>query len=183
MFSPNTVVFTSLQIARNKGLTPKRKKEQRNPRVKHKKKYEKAKRRRTGQIRPVVTEEGVYGGRGEWHQEYSQQEHQAQVTLPSDSFVTILYNILTQIMYISHLQYYNDRTVSECSPLFNVIDTLTVIVTRIHTFPNICTSIYKYHTYEYTCMNTHTYVHSDIVYLHGMVYITYAASVSCLNLA
>jgi U3 small nucleolar RNA-associated protein 3 len=50
------------EIARNKGLTPKRKKEQRNPRVKHKLKYEKAKRRRKGQVLPVAVDKGVYGG-------------------------------------------------------------------------------------------------------------------------
>ena len=40
---------------------PNRKKEQRNPRVKHRKKYEKAKSRRKGQVLPVVTEH-VYAG-------------------------------------------------------------------------------------------------------------------------
>lgn len=37
-------------ISKNKGLTPKRKKEQRNPRVKHREKYRKAKIRRKGQV-------------------------------------------------------------------------------------------------------------------------------------
>ena len=41
-------------MAKNKGLTPKRKKEYRNPRVKHRLKYRKAKIRRKGQV-------GVYG--------------------------------------------------------------------------------------------------------------------------
>lgn len=40
-------------IAKNKGLTPRRKKEQRNPRVKHREKYRKAKIRRKGQV--VIT--------------------------------------------------------------------------------------------------------------------------------
>lgn len=39
------------QIAKNKGLTPHRKKEQRNPRVKHRNKYRKAKIRRKGAVR------------------------------------------------------------------------------------------------------------------------------------
>lgn len=38
------------QIAKNKGLTPRRKKEQRNPRVKHRNKFRKAKIRRKGQV-------------------------------------------------------------------------------------------------------------------------------------
>lgn len=40
----------SYQIAKNKGLTPHRKKEQRNPRVKHRNKYRKAKIRRKGAV-------------------------------------------------------------------------------------------------------------------------------------
>lgn len=50
------------QIAKNKGLTPYRKKEQRNPRVKHKLKYRKAKIRRKGAVREVRTEISRYGG-------------------------------------------------------------------------------------------------------------------------
>ncbi|CAH0751540.1 unnamed protein product [Diatraea saccharalis] len=50
------------QIAKNKGLTPHRKKEQRNPRVKHKLKYRKAKIRRKGAIREPRTEVTRYGG-------------------------------------------------------------------------------------------------------------------------
>ncbi len=42
------------QIAKNKGLTPKRKKELRNPRVKHRMKYRKAKIRRKGQVRKMI---------------------------------------------------------------------------------------------------------------------------------
>jgi len=49
-------------IAKNKGLTPRRKKEQRNPRVKHREKYRKAKIRRKGQVRTVRTEMQRYGG-------------------------------------------------------------------------------------------------------------------------
>lgn len=50
------------QIAKNKGLTPHRKKEQRNPRVKHKLKYRKAKIRRKGAVREPRTEITRYGG-------------------------------------------------------------------------------------------------------------------------
>ncbi|CAK1580381.1 unnamed protein product [Parnassius mnemosyne] len=50
------------QIAKNKGLTPHRKKEQRNPRVKHKLKYRKAKIRRKGAIREPRSEISRYGG-------------------------------------------------------------------------------------------------------------------------
>lgn len=38
------------EIAKNKGLTPKRKKENRNPRVKHRNKFHKANIRRKGQV-------------------------------------------------------------------------------------------------------------------------------------
>ncbi|KAJ2949184.1 hypothetical protein O0L34_g6126 [Tuta absoluta] len=50
------------QIAKNKGLTPHRKKEQRNPRVKHKLKFRKAKIRRKGAVREPRTEVTRYGG-------------------------------------------------------------------------------------------------------------------------
>ena len=50
------------QIAKNKGLQPKRNKIQRNPRVKHRKKFEKAKVRRKGQVREVRTEVKRYAG-------------------------------------------------------------------------------------------------------------------------
>lgn len=50
------------QMAKNKGLTPRRKKEQRNPRVKHRNKYRKAKIRRKGAIREVRTEMTRYDG-------------------------------------------------------------------------------------------------------------------------
>jgi U3 small nucleolar RNA-associated protein 3 len=39
------------KMAKNKGLTPHRKKEQRNPRVKHRNKFRKAKIRRKGAVR------------------------------------------------------------------------------------------------------------------------------------
>uniref|UniRef100_A0A3Q2QW53 UTP3 small subunit processome component n=1 Tax=Fundulus heteroclitus TaxID=8078 RepID=A0A3Q2QW53_FUNHE len=50
------------QMAKNKGLTPKRKKIDRNPRVKHREKYRRAKIRRKGQVREVRREETRYGG-------------------------------------------------------------------------------------------------------------------------
>ncbi|XP_026327274.1 something about silencing protein 10 [Hyposmocoma kahamanoa] len=50
------------QIAKNKGLTPHRKKDQRNPRIKHKLKYRKAKIRRKGAVREPRTEVTRYGG-------------------------------------------------------------------------------------------------------------------------
>lgn len=50
------------QIAKNKGLTPYRKKELRNPRVKHRNKYRKAKIRRKGAVREVRKEINRYDG-------------------------------------------------------------------------------------------------------------------------
>jgi len=50
------------QISKNKGLTPHRPKEQRNPRVKHRMKYRKAIIRRKGAVRQPRTEEQRYGG-------------------------------------------------------------------------------------------------------------------------
>lgn len=50
------------QIVKNKGLTPKRKKIDRNPRVKHREKFRRAKIRRKGQVREVRREEQRYGG-------------------------------------------------------------------------------------------------------------------------
>ena len=50
------------QIAKNKGLTPKRSKLQRNPRVKHRVKYAKAKVKRKGAVREVRTEVKKYSG-------------------------------------------------------------------------------------------------------------------------
>ncbi|XP_064162070.1 something about silencing protein 10 [Anguilla rostrata] len=52
------------QMAKNKGLTPKRKKIDRNPRVKHREKFRRAKIRRKGQVREVRKEEQRYSG--EW---------------------------------------------------------------------------------------------------------------------
>nr|XP_023693241.1 something about silencing protein 10 [Paramormyrops kingsleyae] len=50
------------QMDKNKGLTPKRKKIDRNPRVKYREKFRKAKIRRKGQVREVRKEEVRYGG-------------------------------------------------------------------------------------------------------------------------
>ncbi|XP_051895181.1 something about silencing protein 10 isoform X2 [Pristis pectinata] len=50
------------QIAKNKGLTPRRKKIDRNPRVKHREKFRRAKIRRKGQVREVRREEQRYSG-------------------------------------------------------------------------------------------------------------------------
>ncbi|KAH9506196.1 Something about silencing protein 10 [Dermatophagoides farinae] len=50
------------EMEKNKGLTPKRKREQRNPRVKYRKKYEKAVIRRKGQVRQPRKEVQKYGG-------------------------------------------------------------------------------------------------------------------------
>ncbi|XP_012536854.1 something about silencing protein 10 [Monomorium pharaonis] len=67
----NTIVNTvneeakraiTYQIAKNRGLTPYRKKELRNPRVKHRNKYRKAKIRRKGAVREVRNELTRYSG-------------------------------------------------------------------------------------------------------------------------
>ena len=50
------------QIFKNQGLAPKRNKDQRNPRVKHRHKFEKAKVRRKGQVRTLRTETKRYAG-------------------------------------------------------------------------------------------------------------------------
>ena len=50
------------QIAKNKGLTPHRSKEQRNPRVKHRMKFKKAQIRRKGAVRAPRKELQRYGG-------------------------------------------------------------------------------------------------------------------------
>ncbi|CAG2115041.1 unnamed protein product [Medioppia subpectinata] len=50
------------EMAKNKGLTPKRKKELKNPRVKHRMKYRKAQIRRKGQVREPRKELQRYGG-------------------------------------------------------------------------------------------------------------------------
>ncbi|XP_032190402.1 something about silencing protein 10 [Mustela erminea] len=49
-------------IAKNRGLTPRRKKIDRNPRVKHREKFRRAKIRRRGQVREVRREEQRYTG-------------------------------------------------------------------------------------------------------------------------
>ncbi|XP_063799021.1 something about silencing protein 10 isoform X2 [Pseudophryne corroboree] len=59
---PNAKRAITYQIAKNKGLTPKRKKIDRNPRVKHREKYRRAKIRRKGQVREVRKEEVRYSG-------------------------------------------------------------------------------------------------------------------------
>ncbi|XP_060766490.1 something about silencing protein 10 [Neoarius graeffei] len=50
------------QMAKNRGLTPKRKKIDRNPRVKHREKFRRAKIRRKGQVLEVRREETRYSG-------------------------------------------------------------------------------------------------------------------------
>ncbi|XP_051271578.1 something about silencing protein 10 isoform X1 [Dicentrarchus labrax] len=50
------------QMAKNKGLTPKRKKIDRNPRVKNREKFRRAKIRRKGQVRDVRREDKRYSG-------------------------------------------------------------------------------------------------------------------------
>lgn len=50
------------KIMKNKGLTPHRKKEQRNPRVKHRKKYDKALKKRRSQVPDARRQEGAYAG-------------------------------------------------------------------------------------------------------------------------
>ena len=50
------------EMEKNKGLAPKRSKLQRNPRVKHRVKFAKAKVRRKGQVREVRKETKKYGG-------------------------------------------------------------------------------------------------------------------------
>uniref|UniRef100_A0A4W3JSS9 UTP3 small subunit processome component n=1 Tax=Callorhinchus milii TaxID=7868 RepID=A0A4W3JSS9_CALMI len=50
------------QIAKNKGLTPKRRKIDRNPRVKHREKFRRANIRRKGQVREVRQEANRYSG-------------------------------------------------------------------------------------------------------------------------
>ncbi|TRY91506.1 hypothetical protein DNTS_029476 [Danionella cerebrum] len=52
------------QMSKNKGLTPKRRKIDRNPRVKHREKFRRAQIRRKGQVREVRHEDSRYSG--EW---------------------------------------------------------------------------------------------------------------------
>ncbi|NWU90826.1 SAS10 protein, partial [Upupa epops] len=59
---PNKKRGVTYQMIKNKGLTPKRKKIDRNPRVKHREKFRRAKIRRKGQVREVRTELHRYAG-------------------------------------------------------------------------------------------------------------------------
>ncbi|KAF9913078.1 hypothetical protein BX616_010168 [Lobosporangium transversale] len=59
---PNDKRSISWQILKNKGLTPHRKKEQRNPRVKHRNRYETAKKKIKSVKRVFTRLEGAYGG-------------------------------------------------------------------------------------------------------------------------
>ena len=45
------------EMAKNKGLTPKRNKLNSNPRLKHRKKFEKAVKRRKGAVREVINQD------------------------------------------------------------------------------------------------------------------------------
>ncbi|XP_074534197.1 something about silencing protein 10 isoform X2 [Halichoeres trimaculatus] len=60
--APDAKRGITYQMAKNKGLTPKRKKIDRNPRVKHREKFRRAKIRRKGQVREVRREETRYSG-------------------------------------------------------------------------------------------------------------------------
>lgn len=59
---PSAKRAITYQIAKNRGLTPRRKKIDRNPRVKHREKFRRAKIRRRGQVREVRREEQRYSG-------------------------------------------------------------------------------------------------------------------------
>ncbi|KAF9366021.1 hypothetical protein BGX34_006906 [Mortierella sp. NVP85] len=59
---PNDKRSVSWQILKNKGLTPHRKKEQRNPRVKNRNRYEAAKKKIKSVKRVFTRLEGAYGG-------------------------------------------------------------------------------------------------------------------------
>lgn len=59
---PNQKRGVTYQMIKNKGLTPRRKKIDRNPRVKHREKFRRAKIRRKGQVREVRREIHRYGG-------------------------------------------------------------------------------------------------------------------------
>uniref|UniRef100_A0A8C9RAR6 UTP3 small subunit processome component n=1 Tax=Scleropages formosus TaxID=113540 RepID=A0A8C9RAR6_SCLFO len=59
---PDSKRGITYQMAKNKGLTPKRKKIDRNPRVKHREKFRRAKIRRRGQVQEVHKEMERYGG-------------------------------------------------------------------------------------------------------------------------
>ncbi|NXQ91882.1 SAS10 protein, partial [Nyctibius grandis] len=59
---PNKKRGVTYQMIKNKGLTPRRKKIDRNPRVKHREKFRRAKIRRKGQVREVRRELHRYSG-------------------------------------------------------------------------------------------------------------------------
>ncbi|POI30137.1 hypothetical protein CIB84_006110 [Bambusicola thoracicus] len=59
---PNRKRGVTYQMIKNKGLTPRRKKIDRNPRVKHREKFRRAKIRRKGQVREVRREIHRYSG-------------------------------------------------------------------------------------------------------------------------
>ncbi|XP_030348358.1 something about silencing protein 10 [Strigops habroptila] len=59
---PNKKRGVTYQMIKNKGLTPKRRKIDRNPRVKHREKFRRAKIRRKGQVREVRRELDRYAG-------------------------------------------------------------------------------------------------------------------------
>ncbi|KAL0978691.1 hypothetical protein UPYG_G00173960 [Umbra pygmaea] len=59
---PNAKRGITYQMAKNKGLTPKRKKINRNPRVKNRERFRRAIIRRKGQVREVCREETRYSG-------------------------------------------------------------------------------------------------------------------------
>ncbi|XP_068947564.1 something about silencing protein 10 [Petaurus breviceps papuanus] len=59
---PSAKRAITYQIAKNKGLTPRRKKRDRNPRVKHREKFRRATIRRRGQVRLPRTEMHKYAG-------------------------------------------------------------------------------------------------------------------------
>ncbi|NXV14239.1 SAS10 protein, partial [Cepphus grylle] len=59
---PNKKRGVTYQMIKNKGLTPRRKKIDRNPRVKHREKFRRAKIRRKGQVREVRRELDRYAG-------------------------------------------------------------------------------------------------------------------------
>ncbi|KAM4672955.1 something about silencing protein 10 [Amazona ochrocephala] len=59
---PNKKRGVTYQMIKNKGLTPKRRKIDRNPRVKHREKFRRAKIRRKGQVREVRRELNRYAG-------------------------------------------------------------------------------------------------------------------------
>jgi len=59
---PNKKRGVTYQMIKNKGLTPRRKKIDRNPRVKHREKFRRAKIRRKGQVREVRRELQRYAG-------------------------------------------------------------------------------------------------------------------------